>query len=544
MAVPFRFLYLVISAFGVRIPKNNYHLLSLVNLDLDFVNWYYNKSILFESLTILSYHTSSPQFQEISDLHFKFKMDGNWDVVTTLLQDICNSNEVLSLNNLSNLNFDSAISTLNTEENLKSKLQKKILNHKENTEKCRRILDNVLLNIKSLLENNKSGNSSNIVNDFLKELENDSIMKSINSGNNAIINGTPSFSNTNKSRSNSFGKSTSEAETASNTDAIDRDQPETRPRGRQSSVIGNPGINKLSTPTRSRRSATAAASALAAAASTTSNSLASVNGIDADFSNKDIDSGVKHSNGASSGPFAKGAKPSAVASAQKSSTSKKPPSSAKGPSKSAAKSSETTSSKSSSGKAVPRRNSGMGAGKTVPTDSYAADKESPSRLTSEEPLGNLALGITSPSKGKAGRSFYTSQFNPSDPVIVGSDVAFKPRQKDAEWIQCVVTKVLSDNGTRFEVKDPEPDDNLPNGQLFKANWKDIILIPPMSSLKSLPNYPYGTHVLARYPETTTFYPAEVIGFKRDGTCRLKFEGEEEVGKETEVERRHVLPFPG
>ncbi|GMF99025.1 unnamed protein product [[Candida] boidinii] len=133
----------------------------------------------------------------------------------------------------------------------------------------------------------------------------------------------------------------------------------------------------------------------------------------------------------------------------------------------------------------------MGAGKTVPVDSYNADKESPSRLTSEEPLGNLALDSASPSKGKAGRSFYTSQFNPSEPVIVGSDVAFKPRQKDAEWIQCVVTKVLSDNGTRFEVKDPEPDDNLPNGQLFKANWKDIILIPPMSSLKTLPNYPYG-----------------------------------------------------
>lgn len=28
--------------------------------------------------------------------------------------------------------------------------------------------------------------------------------------------------------------------------------------------------------------------------------------------------------------------------------------------------------------------------------------------------------------------------------------------------------------------------------------------------------------------------------QRDGTCRLKFEGEEEVGKETEVERRLVL----
>jgi SAGA-associated factor 29 len=58
------------------------------------------------------------------------------------------------------------------------------------------------------------------------------------------------------------------------------------------------------------------------------------------------------------------------------------------------------------------------------------------------------------------------------------------------------------------------------------------------------SYPTGTKVLARYPETTTFYPAEVVGTKRDGTCKLMFEGEEEEGKETEVERRLVLPYPG
>jgi len=38
------------------------------------------------------------------------------------------------------------------------------------------------------------------------------------------------------------------------------------------------------------------------------------------------------------------------------------------------------------------------------------------------------------------------------------------------------------------------------------------------------------------PHLTDFF------VQRDGTCRLKFEGEEEVGKETEVERRMVLDF--
>ncbi|KAG7813766.1 hypothetical protein KL921_000040 [Ogataea angusta] len=143
---------------------------------------------------------------------------------------------------------------------------------------------------------------------------------------------------------------------------------------------------------------------------------------------------------------------------------------------------------------------------------------------------------------KFGRSYYQSPYNPSEPVVVGSEVAFKPKQKGAEWIQCEVLKVL--NEIKFEVKDPEPDENNPNGQIFKCTWKEIILMPTTEDLASLKNYPVGYRVLARYPETTTFYPAEVIGFKKDGTCRLKFEGEEEVGKETEVERKLVLPFPG
>jgi SAGA-associated factor 29 len=50
-------------------------------------------------------------------------------------------------------------------------------------------------------------------------------------------------------------------------------------------------------------------------------------------------------------------------------------------------------------------------------------------------------------------------------------------------------------------------------------------------------------VLARYPDTTTFYRAEVMGMRRD-TYRLKFEGEEEIGKEMDVDRRYVLDLGG
>lgn len=141
--------------------------------------------------------------------------------------------------------------------------------------------------------------------------------------------------------------------------------------------------------------------------------------------------------------------------------------------------------------------------------------------------------------GRKGRSYYHSAYNPSEPLYAGCEVAFKPKGHNSEWILCEVTRVLSD--TKFEVKDPEPDESNPLGQRFKAGWKDVIKIAEAN--KGLREYPVGSKVLARYPETTTFYPAVVIGAKRDGTCRLKFDGEEEVGKETLVERRLVLPYP-
>lgn len=44
-------------------------------------------------------------------------------------------------------------------------------------------------------------------------------------------------------------------------------------------------------------------------------------------------------------------------------------------------------------------------------------------------------------------------------------------------------------------------------------------------------------MLARYPETTTFYRAEVMGLKKD-IYRLKFD--DDAGNEMEVARRYVL----
>lgn len=87
----------------------------------------------------------------------------------------------------------------------------------------------------------------------------------------------------------------------------------------------------------------------------------------------------------------------------------------------------------------------------------------------------------------------------------------KAKQSDAEWIQCNVIRITGDYPKlRYEVQDPEPDDHG-TIQTYKANASSLILIPDDSA--GLPPLPNGTMVLARYPETTTFYKAEVIATK-------------------------------
>lgn len=103
----------------------------------------------------------------------------------------------------------------------------------------------------------------------------------------------------------------------------------------------------------------------------------------------------------------------------------------------------------------------------------------------------------------------------SDEIRVGSQVAYhlpKAKQADAEWIQCNVIRITGEAPKfRYEVQDPEPDEHGNMSQTYKTYSNNLILIPDDSS--GLPQLPNGTMVLARYPETTTFYRAEVIATK-------------------------------
>jgi SAGA-associated factor 29 len=75
--------------------------------------------------------------------------------------------------------------------------------------------------------------------------------------------------------------------------------------------------------------------------------------------------------------------------------------------------------------------------------------------------------------------------------------------------------------------------------VYKTTAASLIPIPPIGSV--LPSFAVGKQVLARYPDTTTFYKAEVMSLRKD-VYRLKFEGEED-DKEMEVDRRFVLEIP-
>lgn len=185
---------------------------------------------------------------------------------------------------------------------------------------------------------------------------------------------------------------------------------------------------------------------------------------------------------------------------------------------------------------------------TKPTSTSKATSKATSKKSGKASGGKGSVGSSSGAIGKGkklkkvGRSYWTSKYNPSEPIYIGSEVAFKLRNRINEWIQCEVVKIIGD-GIKFEIRDPEPDENNNPGHTFRANYKEILLIPTEEAARDLINYAYGTKVLARYPDTTTYYLAIVVGHKKDGIVRLKFDGEEEVNKECEVERRFVLPLP-
>lgn len=157
-----------------------------------------------------------------------------------------------------------------------------------------------------------------------------------------------------------------------------------------------------------------------------------------------------------------------------------------------------------------------------------------------EPRDGVAVKIEEGAEGTKG-----AIAERSGQLVVGAEVVFKHSKNkqgvEGEGIQCII-KAISGEGAKkkYDVQDPEPNENGEQGAVYKTAAASLIPIPPVGS--TLPAFPVGKQILARYPDTTTFYRAEVMGSKKD-TYRLKFEGEED-DKEMEVDKRFVLDIPG
>lgn len=130
---------------------------------------------------------------------------------------------------------------------------------------------------------------------------------------------------------------------------------------------------------------------------------------------------------------------------------------------------------------------------------------------------------------------------------LGAEVAFKPKipgqTEEHDWIQGIVVKVIGEGKSRrYDVQDPFPDDATRQGETYRSSASSMVKIPPVGT--PLADYEVGKRVLALYPETTTFYRADVKAMLDGGSkVQLLFE-DEAAGALKIVDRRFVLDHKG
>lgn len=128
----------------------------------------------------------------------------------------------------------------------------------------------------------------------------------------------------------------------------------------------------------------------------------------------------------------------------------------------------------------------------------------------------------------------------------GDAVAFKPKagttEGVADWIMGEVAQVMGEGKSRrYKVLDIEPDDQSKQKE-YRTSASSMIAITPESQASTLKDWEKGQVVLALYPQTTTFYKAEVHSMDGAGKVNLKFEGENDSTTLQQVERRFVIEY--
>ncbi|UPK95142.1 hypothetical protein LCI18_006077 [Fusarium solani-melongenae] len=164
------------------------------------------------------------------------------------------------------------------------------------------------------------------------------------------------------------------------------------------------------------------------------------------------------------------------------------------------------------------------------------DRDSmPPKADSVEPQGSVGSGVGSGSNSK-----FKVVFSKGDAV------AFKPKavngDQTSDWILGEVAQVMGEGKSRrYKVLDIEPDDQSKQKE-YRSSASSMIPITPESQAGSLKDWESGKVVLALYPNTTTFYKAEVHSMDNGNKVNLKFEGENDSTTLQQVERRFVIEY--
>ncbi|PFH58021.1 hypothetical protein XA68_14245 [Ophiocordyceps unilateralis] len=192
----------------------------------------------------------------------------------------------------------------------------------------------------------------------------------------------------------------------------------------------------------------------------------------------------------------------------------------------------------------PMAGGGGGAGSSASARKHgdrSSNRDSmPPKADSVEPQGPAASGSGGGSSSNNNNNRSRVTFSKGDAV------AFKPKapsgEPSSDWILGEVAAVMGEGKSRrYKVLDIEPDDQSKQKE-YRSSASSMIAITPESQADTLRNWEAGKVVLALYPNTTTFYKAEVHSMDGDLRVNLKFEGENDSTTLQQVERRFVIEY--
>ena len=131
--------------------------------------------------------------------------------------------------------------------------------------------------------------------------------------------------------------------------------------------------------------------------------------------------------------------------------------------------------------------------------------------------------------------FYKLQSSDNDEGVGQHQIIKKIYQEKKGYVdQSVPESALTSGRYSYDLRDPDKDQATRN----RISGRHLAVIPTAAQVTPI-IFANGQKIYARYPDTDTFYEAEVRNYSKAGYALL-FEGEEDAQNEHLVERRYVF----